>query len=446
MTTTYLPLQPAVVLAHALVAHVADEVGIRVLFLKGPIATMQGLRAPDYVSGDVDALCEMGQEQRLIDALEARGWFQRAESEAHALFVTHSVTLCHPQWPCDIDVHTSFPGFLAPPRLVFDVLWAHRQTFDMAEVDVQGPDYPTQCLIVLLHGLRAPFLPKNQSEIAQSRDRFERMTEADIGRVKRLVEQTGAAEVVHQFFAQLGLSIPVPRRPTAEYTNWRLLTQPSNTEGWLVTLARTKGWQRWRILFRAVLPTREHLIIDHPAAALSMRATARAYIDRLTRAARLAPSAIHNVMLAGKARSHVEAPGVAVAMQAEAGNGPLQMNDEAVMTRSNSFDDSSTRDAQTAEADVRGSAGRQIAVYASPDDADVAYVLALPCGAGESDAGNVPVRVNLIGLELLDLLVGADGDVERVVREASILFERPTHELRPTIEDFRHEMLRLGVL
>ena len=42
-------------LAHAIVAHALSSHGIRALFVKGPVATSQGLRS-DRISNDVDVL------------------------------------------------------------------------------------------------------------------------------------------------------------------------------------------------------------------------------------------------------------------------------------------------------------------------------------------------------------------------------------------------------
>lgn len=447
MTTTYLPLQAAVVLAHALVAHVADELGLRVIFLKGPIATRQGLRDQSYVSGDVDALCEVGQEHRLIDALAARGWYERPESEAHARFVTHSVTLCHAEWPCDIDVHTSFPGFLAPPATVFEALWAHREPTELAEVEVQGPDYRTQCVIILLHGLRAPFLPKNELEIADSRTRFRAMSASDVTDVLRLVEVTGSSEVVRDFFADLGISVKAPRTPSAEYLTWRLMTQPSRTEGWALAISQARGAERWRLLYRAVFPTREHLIIDHPAAAGSARAFARAYLTRWTRAARLAPGAVHNVVLARRARSHIPVVPDVHASPVHADRGLLPdapkptgngVGSEVVAAK---VDDRSP--VPSHEARPLG-VSLPVATYAAQaegSDDGAAYVLPLASGGTQ-----VPVQVNAVGRELLSLLLEQAGDLDRTVHDAAVLFERPADELRTAICDFRHEMVRLGIL
>lgn len=447
MTTTYLPLQAAVVLAHALVAHVADELGLRVIFLKGPIATMQGLRDSTYISGDVDALCEPNRQDELVAALETRGWGARLQSEAATRFTTHSITLVHPDWPCDIDVHTRFPGFLAAPSMVFEELWANCETFELADVAVRAPNYRTQGLILLLHGLRSPGLPKNRSEIADARTRFLEMTPMDRDGVLGTVHATGAGEVVHDFFADLGVALPLPPSPSAEYLKWRLITQPSRTEGWAMAISQARGTERWHLFYRAVFPAREHLIIDHPAAAESRRAFARAHLTRWMRAARLAPGAIHNVVLARRARNQLP---VAPVAQVHGGpTHPMGESDSGVAVNLGAGPEAAAADVAhstpTATHRVQPlGASSPVAMYAARDDgpdADAAYILPL-----ESRATQVPLRVNAVGRELLSLLLEREGDLDRTVRDAAAVFERPPEELRTAICDFRHEMVRLGVL
>ena len=421
-----------------MVAHVAKNLGVRVLFLKGPVATIQGLRDPGYVSGDVDALCEPGQEQALIDALCSQGWSPREQSEAATRFTTHSITLVHQDWPCDIDVHSRFPGFLAQPTAVFEALWARRELATLANVQVYGPDYPAQCLVILLHGLRSPSLPKNQSELEGSRQRFSAMSEDDLAAVFDLVESTGAAEVVYDFFADLGVSIAVAAVPSAEYLRWRLITQPSRAEGWAMAISDTRGAERWRLMFRAIFPQRRHLIIDHPIAAQSTRAAARVYVARWTRAARLLPAAIHNVVMARHAR---ESP------LEQAGSSPLPVASRRPATpdmhKSKAAARSHDRFPDTDSA-ASCEVGRALAVYtADATTAGVEGIFVLPLGSG---ATQVPIRVNAVGYELLTLLLASEGDLDHAVRDAAELFAKAPDEVRPVIQEFRWKMVRLGVL
>lgn len=439
MTTTTLPLGAAVQLAHALVAQVARDRGIRVIFLKGPIATAQGLREPDYLSTDVDAYCEPDRVTGLVDALTSRGWSVRPESEAHAKFVTHSITLIHPQWPCDIDVHTSYPGFLAPPAQVFDALWRRREPHDLAQVTCFGPEPSAQALVLLLHGLRAPHLSKNAIEIDQARERFAAMAPEELDDVVTLVGQTGCAEVVHDLFADVGREIPMPATPTAEYLQWRLISRPSRTEGWVAAISAAHGRERLVLLYRAVLPSREHLAIDHPEATVSRVAAARAYRARLIRAAALMPAAVRNVLAARRAKARLP-----VAAQPMDRSQPAA-DDAGSPPAARSADRTPATDRVPLAGPLPHDVPARIAVYTSPDQAGPHHEKAFVLPLAESGP-QVPFEVNATGLDVLTLLVDSGGDVEAAVAEAAALWEKPVDELRPVIAEFRSEMVKVGAL
>ena len=159
MSETALSTPEAVLLAHALVARLADDAGARVLFIKGPTAVAQGVRPP-RPSSDVDVLVEPQSFEAVCAALERCGWELRAPDSSlqHAgdLAFEHSAHYIHRQWSTDIDVHYLFPGFLAPPQQVFDALWSRRDSVQIAGVAVPAPDRLGQSLVVALHALRDP--------------------------------------------------------------------------------------------------------------------------------------------------------------------------------------------------------------------------------------------------------------------------------------------------
>ena len=70
---TELALAEAVPLAHALVDRVAVDVDVRVLFIKGPAAALQGLRTR-RASVDVDVLVDPSRRQVLAERLTDLGW------------------------------------------------------------------------------------------------------------------------------------------------------------------------------------------------------------------------------------------------------------------------------------------------------------------------------------------------------------------------------------
>lgn len=302
LDTESMPMQQSVNLATALCQAVADEAGVRVLFLKGPTAARQGLRSESHVSGDVDVLCLPGDRDAMEAGLRARGWRLRPVSTAAREFTTHSITFIHDRWPCDIDLHTTFPGMLAEPATNFEALWSRREEHRLAGVPIMTPDRSAQFLILLLHGLRAPDLARNVQQIEAARTTYNsQLTQDERAAVRQLVVETRAAEPTQGFFRSVGDPVEVPSRPSADYALWQLKTGPSRTESWMVLALRTHGRQRLQILFRAVFPTRADMHADHPESAGSAWRLAQAHAHRLSRAARLAPRALRQVLGARRA-------------------------------------------------------------------------------------------------------------------------------------------------
>ena len=101
---TELVLSEGVALAHALVARVAADDDVRVLFIKGPTAVLQGLRAPRE-SVDVDALVDPARRERLAARLTELGWVDENPYTSPTVLPMHSLTHRHPAWPCELDLH-----------------------------------------------------------------------------------------------------------------------------------------------------------------------------------------------------------------------------------------------------------------------------------------------------------------------------------------------------
>src|SRR5690606_35877547 len=121
----------AIELSYALVSHVARVARVRALSIKGLAHSFHGLRR-QRTPADVDVWVDPDAFGEFVAALEARGWVSSGElAEPHA-FVGHASTFRHEKWPCPIDVHRRFPGFLAPPQDVFDALWASRVAMPVA--------------------------------------------------------------------------------------------------------------------------------------------------------------------------------------------------------------------------------------------------------------------------------------------------------------------------
>lgn len=161
---TELKLHEGVLLGHALVSHVAAEVGIRVFFIKGPASRMQGLREPG-TSSDVDVFADPFRVLDLVKALEGRGWRLRPSDPDEIAFPRHSATLYHPNWPNDIDVHHRYPGMERSDAIGFDVLWANTTEISMAGTVVRIPNVPLAVCFIALHSLRTPQMASSLREL-----------------------------------------------------------------------------------------------------------------------------------------------------------------------------------------------------------------------------------------------------------------------------------------
>lgn len=136
---TALPLDDAVELVSAWVSRATETNSIRSLLIKGESFAYLGLRA-QQTSADVDVLVEPGEIARLDALLREHGWIRREELFAGQWDAPHSRTFVHPEWPCDLDVHTFFPGFLADPRVVFESLWDRGTRMTLAHTSCSIPD------------------------------------------------------------------------------------------------------------------------------------------------------------------------------------------------------------------------------------------------------------------------------------------------------------------
>jgi hypothetical protein len=118
---TQLSIPEGVLLGHALASRVADNLGIRAFFIKGPASVIQGLRQAK-TSSDVDIFVAPSSLEQMLQGLRERCWRERPVDPDSKNLPKHSITLEHPDWPCCIDVHyrlstTAFQGWKIPPHL-----------------------------------------------------------------------------------------------------------------------------------------------------------------------------------------------------------------------------------------------------------------------------------------------------------------------------------------
>lgn len=292
-----LRLTEAVELGHALVQRLADRNGARVLFLKGPALHRHGLRSA-RTSSDVDALVEPDRFAQVCDAFLAAGWHERPVDFITSRTSVHSRTFIREGWPCDVDVHSFYPGFLAPAGEVFEVLWADRERMPFAHRFCDVPDRLGSALILALHSLRGKAVEARHSrelgELLQiGFDDHERARLAD------LAERTGCAATLEDVLPKLGVDVPLTeeQRSAADVVRWRRRVA-SGSHGayfWIDAFRRGDGRERMDVIRRGIWPTREHLLLSRPDIVDTVPGRLKGRIARWARGIRSLPRAVHAI-------------------------------------------------------------------------------------------------------------------------------------------------------
>lgn len=283
----------ASVLAQALVAHVAREIGVRTLAIKGVTAAHHGVRAPK-VSSDADVLVEPSGIDDLVDALGRRGWYPRLVPLEPHVISPHSITLICDEWPCDIDVHRHYPGLLADSALIFDELWRRREVIEIAHADVESVDKVGTTAILALHELRAPYFPVAQRRLDDLASRVkETFTPENLDDLLRFATVAVAIEPLRPFLQRLGVVPPRQNPPREAIGEWNALAHsPNRTILWVLELSRAPLREKPRVLWHAVFSSSAELRAQHPETPPGGRAIAALRLRRLKGGLRALPDAL----------------------------------------------------------------------------------------------------------------------------------------------------------
>ena len=287
-----LALPEAVPLAHALLLRVAQDSDVRVLFIKGPAAVAQGLRSSG-TSTDVDALVDPLRLERLRERLAELGW---VDPHPHSTPTAsdYSRTHRHPSWPCELDLHVTFPGLYADRRAVFERLWARRATVGVAGQMIACPDVQAHTLILALNCLRDPLRPGKSAALEALAERvtttFSPEALTEIGELARAV---GASDTSAPFLAMVSApNSGLGSTSEADLQAWRLRTQPAwRVATWLQGLGQQPIRSRPAYLWRALVLSEAELRAAHPELPPSRKALAKMRWQRLKRGVSMAPAA-----------------------------------------------------------------------------------------------------------------------------------------------------------
>lgn len=289
-----LDINSATQLAHALTAHVAEEIGVRSLAVKGPVLAQQGLRSPRS-SSDADVLVEPSGVEALVSALQRRGWEERFVADVPRILDNHARTLYHPSWPCDIDVHHRFLGFLASEEQVFEEVWRRHRSVRIAGTAVYCSDPIANSAMLALHCLREMHVTRNQSELLDLGQVWK--TGRDDLNMEDLVAfaaTTGATETLRPFFDTIGVAAPVLPFDAQALAAWRLHASSvgeGRAAAWLAAVTSGPYRDRPRLLLNAVLPPEEEYRREHPEIGPGRGAFAKALARRTAGGIRALPAA-----------------------------------------------------------------------------------------------------------------------------------------------------------
>lgn len=223
-TREELLLTEAVPLCLRFVMRLLDSADVRALAVKGPAFAALGIRSP-RVSSDADVLVNPTQQQAALACLKSSDWRDWAPDKLLEPFGAHSITLEHDLWPCSLDLHWRFPGFLAPASELFELLWAGRANVEVAHQQVATLSRPHALALECLHVLRETAPAAEESTVRAVVQAMPQPLNADeVRALGELLGLAGAAQTLEVLARCLGASDTAPEpdeSQRADLEQWR---------------------------------------------------------------------------------------------------------------------------------------------------------------------------------------------------------------------------------
>lgn len=262
-----LRLEEGVELATAWVGALARRRGIRTLIIKGETLSHHGLR-PKRDSADIDVLVEPSTFDDFCEALIEAGWTPRQTAFISKLTTVHSVSFIRDGWPCDIDAHRHFPGFLAPPEEVFESLWRRREPMAFAHQDSSVPSRPGALLVMALHSLRTTAAHHSRQSTELKQALAARLSEAETAELGLIAVETGCVLTAEPVLLALGVDVPrahaEQQEPAVRAWRERSYVGAHNAYFWIVAFRSARWRDRPQILRRAAWPVADDMSILRP--------------------------------------------------------------------------------------------------------------------------------------------------------------------------------------
>lgn len=295
-TAAALRANEAVELLHAWMQARARMLDVRMLIIKGPGLAHHGLRAK-RTSSDVDVLVHPDDFDRVTAALATAGWKRREGSFAADRYTLHSVAFVAEEWPCDVDVHRYYPGFLTEAGSVFDDLWARHETMEIAHLDCDIPGRLSSILILALHSLRSKASdPRHASEL-EAMLRTTRLDIQEKAELAALAMSTGSAQTLATVLPKLGVETPREETESAALREWRIRVESGATPTYMwLTLLRDGEHGRLSVLRHALWPSRADLQVMYPGLPETAGARFGTRMQRFGRGVRALPRVVGAVV------------------------------------------------------------------------------------------------------------------------------------------------------
>jgi hypothetical protein len=454
--TSPLPVLPATELACAFVGELAARQGIRILFIKGLPAAEQGLRdSADGHSVDVDVLVEPRRHGDLAQVIASLGWRARRPVGARAgARAEHSITLCHAEWPCDIDLHHFFPGLFAGPERVFDHLWETRSEVVVGGRTVGAPAPADHALVLLCNALRDQGGSKARSDL----ERLARLIDAgelSWDAVLRTARTARAGSVILPFARDRGYELPAEDLGRHELMAWELSTGAAGGLGAFVYWFPRSTWpQRWGMVKDALSADRAQLAARDPEWSRRGMSHWRGNLRRILRGVRETPALLRGLsqLRRSAGRRPEEARGGAPSsasrvLAASRGEGPdieglgipyLEPASDGPLPEESLSP--SPVDDPGARALGGGEAGLVLKPYAAASGRESLYVLPLaPLGERRMPRA---LTLDRSGEEVVGALRRGPQRAEALVESLAARHEVPEEEVREGVFGFVEELLR----
>lgn len=254
-----LALGDATQLAHALAGMLARESRTRVLSIKGPASDQHRLRSP-RTAADADVLVDPAGFERFCSELEMRGWRTRYGRETPSLLPPHSRTYIHESWPCDIDVHSAFPGFFAGADAAFEALWRTRVMLSVAHTVSFAPSRAGSAVIAALHAQRSSQSARHRAEGDQVRSVVgTEFRDDEREEFYRIAREGGAVWVLRDLIESLDIGPLISDASPDDQRLWNLnrtYNEDGSAVGWLLHWKAATWSRRPMILIRAIWVSR----------------------------------------------------------------------------------------------------------------------------------------------------------------------------------------------